>query len=536
MRSVRVANAGGYWGDDPDAVTQQVRGGPIDYLTMDYLAEITMVILQKMAAKDPTKGWATDVVPALAPVLPEVLARGIRVVTNAGGVNPQGCADALARAAAKLGLSPRIAVVSNSELDVARLAPPHADTGAPFSEISGRVEASYVYMGALAIVEALAAGAQIVVCGRVVDAALALGPLVFEHGWRWGDWDLLAAGVVAGHVIECGAQATGGNQTDWRSVPALERVGYPIAEVTADGAVTVTKHPGTGGAVTRQSVVEQLLYEIGDPRAYATPDVTADFTSIQLREESPDRVTLTGMRGAPPPQHLKAGISYAAGWKCAGTYLLGPPGARAKAEELARIFWARDGTAYEETLTEALGRDEVFLRLAVRDASRDKVEAFSRRFASYALSGPPGVTIPGGGRPPVQEVYGFWPALVADGDPDLEAATRPLPSPARTGRKWHGSLGELAFARSGDKGDKANIGVAARGEDEYRILESVLTPELVRQVFREECRGEVLRYALPNLLAFNLILSRALGGGGVVSLRSDPQGKLFAQRLLAHRV
>ncbi|HKC23160.1 MAG TPA: acyclic terpene utilization AtuA family protein [Thermoanaerobaculia bacterium] len=557
-RPIRIANAGGYWGDDPDAPRRQLLGGPIDYLTIDALAEVTMVILEKLRAKDPSRGYATDVVGSLAPLLPELARRGVRVVTNAGGVNPDACADALEAAAKTRGLSPRIAVVGGAEVDAARLAPPHADTGEPFSGIAPFVATSHAYLGARGIAMALGKGAEIVVTGRVADASLVLGPLVHEHGWRWDDWDRLAAGTIAGHVLECGAQATGGNLTDWRGIP-FDEIGYPITEVAADGRFAITKHPGSGGRVSRETVTEQLLYEIGDPRRYETPDVTADFTSIAIRDDGADRVVVEGARGTPAPVTLKAGVSWSAGWRSAGTYLVGPPDAEEKARALAQLLWKRAGR-FDETSTELFGGAHAFLRLAVRDADRQKVEAFSRRFASYALSGPPGLTIPGGGRPPVVEAFGFWPARIAresvapwvsiggeriaydESVVRSGEAERPAPRVSElseeevlaTGRRV--PLVSLAFARSGDKGDNANIGVAARSESAYRALGRVLTPDLVRSAFAAECAGEVRRCELPNLLAFNFVLTRALGGGGTLSLRSDPQGKLFAQRLLATEV
>lgn len=563
MSVVRVANAGGFWGDDLEALRQQVTGGPIDFLTLDSLAEITMAILEKMRAKDPSAGWALDVIPALAGVLGDCLARGIRIVANAGGVNPAGAAAALERIARKQGLSPRIAVVDGAALDAggSHAAPRtpgeviHAGgshvaprTPGEVSAAGAPVVSAYAYLGARPIAEALARGADVVVTGRVADASLTLGPLVATHGWRWDDWDLLAAGTVAGHVLECGVQATGGNLTDWRSVRGLARAGYPIAWVDADGTAVITKHPDTGGAVTRATVLEQLLYEIGDPRAYATPDVTADFTSIRLEDLGGDRVRIAGVRGAPPPPTLKAGILVDAGWKAAGTYLFGPPDAREKAAAMAEIAWERLGRAFEETGTE-LGPDTV--RLAVRDRDRAAVERFSRRFVSLALSGPPGVTIPGGGRPPVQEVYAFHPGAVSrdavrptvtlDGAtwevPASAAESLALPEPPREelAEPSGGSpvrLVDLAFARSGDKGNAANIGVAARSESAWARLRAGLTAERVRRALQDTGVTRVTRYELPHLMALNFVLEEALGGGGIVSLRSDPQGKLLAQRLL----
>lgn len=547
MSVVRVANAGGFWGDDPEALRQQVSGGPIDFLTLDSLAEITMAILEKMRAKDPSAGWALDVIPALAAVLGDCLARGIRIVSNAGGVNPAGAAAALERLARKHGLSPRIAVVDGAMISAggsyaAPRTPGEVGVG------SATLVSAYAYLGARPIAEALARGADVVITGRVADASLTLGPLVAVHGWRWDDWDRLAAGTVAGHVLECGVQATGGNLTDWRPVRGLARAGYPIAEVDADGVAVITKHPDTGGAVTRASVLEQLLYEIGDPRAYATPDVTADFTSVRLQDLGGDRVRISGVRGVPPPPTLKTGFLVDAGWKAAGTYLFGPPDAREKAAAMAEIAWERLGRGFEETGTE-IGSDSV--RLAVRDRDRAAVERFSRRFVSLALSGPPGVTIPGGGRPPVQEVYAFHagaiprdavrPTVSLGGETSEVPATvtesRPLPEPppeaiAEPSGGSPARLLDLAFARSGDKGNAANIGVAARGEAAWARLRAGLTAERVRRALEDTGVTRVTRYELPDLMALNFVLEGALGGGGIVSLRSDPQGKLLAQRLL----
>lgn len=542
---VRIANAGGYWGDDPDALERQLAGGPLDYVTIDYLAEITMVLLQKAKIKEATLGYATDFVPACLKALPRLLSDGVALVTNAGGVHPEACAEEVMRGASRLGLSPKVAVVRGAGLDPALFAR------------GGIVPlAAYAYLGARPIAEALARGAEVVICGRVADAALTLGPLVHRFGWSWSDWDRLAAGVVAGHVLECGAQASGGNLTDWRDVPRLAEVGYPVVEVDDEGGIVFTKAPGSGGRVSRAAIVEQLLYEIGDPAAYATPDVTVDFRGLVATEEGEERVRVTGARGVPPPPTLKAGVSDRAGWKTAGTYLFGPPDAAEKGADLARLVWMRTGTAFDETLTEILGGEEAFVRLAVRDSDRSKLERFARRFASFALSGPPGGTIPGGGLPSVQEVFSFRAASVArsavhpeiwiGGEripvPAEVSETRELPPPggetggaapagARTAR-----VGQLAFARSGDKGDIANIGVAARNADAFETLRKALTPDVVARLFRKECKGAVRRHELPGLHAFNFVLEEALGGGGIVSLRSDPQGKLFAQRLLAAEI
>jgi hypothetical protein len=323
---VRIANASGYWGDDPDALVRQVTGGPIDYVTMDFLAEITMVILQRQRARDPRAGFAYDFVEQLERALPAIAERGTSVVVNAGGINPIGCADAIETLCKQAGVSLPIGVVTGDDLlpqldalEAAGARLDHMDGERRYEEIRGRVVAANAYVSARPVVAALRGGARIVVTGRTTDAALILAPLVHEFGWAWDDWDRLAAGIAAGHILECGAQATGGNFTDWLRVPSMLDMGYPIAEAEPDGSFVVTKHPGTGGIVTVRTITEQLLYEIGDPRAYLTPDVTADFTALQLTQDGADRVRVGGARGTPPPATLKVSMVYRHGYRAAGT-------------------------------------------------------------------------------------------------------------------------------------------------------------------------------------------------------------------------
>jgi hypothetical protein len=439
-KTVRIASGQGFWGDWLEAPVRQVEGGPIDYLMMDYLAEVTMSILQKQKERDPKTGYARDVVPLLTRILPKVVERSIRVTTNAGGVNPDACAAAVAEAARGLGLGGklRIGVVSGDDilgrLDdlIARgVGLADMDTGRPLSDVRADVLSANAYLGAWPVVDALKQGAQVVITGRVTDTGLTLGPMLHEFGWKNDAWDLLAAGTIAGHINECGAQSSGGNYlAGWPNVPALEDVGYPIMETRPDGTFSVTKHPNTGGAITVESVTEQLLYEMGDPKSYITPDCVADFTSIRLESESKDRVRVSGIKGKPATEFLKVSIAYRHGFKAVGTLVYAWPDAYAKAKEADRVLRARLdrlGLKFDELLTEFVGVNathgplagapspdiaEVQLRVGVRSMNKAAVERFTRELAPLILNGPPSVTGFAGGRPKVEEIVAYWPALV----------------------------------------------------------------------------------------------------------------------------
>ncbi|MGZ8469888.1 MAG: acyclic terpene utilization AtuA family protein [Gemmatirosa sp.] len=439
-RIVRVASGQGFWGDSLDAPRQQVEGGPVDYLMLDYLAEVTMSILQKQKERDPNMGYARDFLGAIESVLPAIVDRGVRVIANAGGVNPVACAHAVLGVAAKLGAAGkvRVGVVTGDDL-LPRidelLAGGHElrnmDTGEPLSVIRDRVLSANAYIGSTPIVEALARGANVVVTGRSTDTALTMAPLRHEFGWAADDWNALAAGIVAGHILECGAQCSGGNCLhDWRNIPDLANVGYPIAEARADGSFVITKHPGTGGRVSFHSVAEQLVYEMGDPHSYITPDVVADFTSIQLEEVGPDRVRVHGIAGKPATDKLKVSIAFRSGWKAVGTLVYAWPDAMEKAQLADRVLRERLdrlGLTFDEVLTEFVGASathgalagapsadipEVQLRVGVRGGDRASVERFTREIAPLVLNGPPSVTGFAGGRPKVEEIVAYWPALV----------------------------------------------------------------------------------------------------------------------------
>ncbi len=447
---VRVASGQGFWGDSLDAPRQQVEGGQVDYLMLDYLAEVTMSILQKQKERDPKLGYARDFVGAIESVLPAVTDRGVKVVANAGGVNPPACAAAIRELADSRNLSEkvRIAVVTGDDLlgrlDELRAAGhslSNMETGEPLDAIRDDVLSANAYIGSTPIVEGLAHGANIVITGRSTDTALTMAPLRHEFEWGARDWNSLAAGIVAGHILECGAQCSGGNCLyEWRSIPDLANVGYPIAEAKRDGTFVVTKHPGTGGRVSVPSVTEQLVYEMGDPREYITPDVVADFTSIRLRHAGDDRVGVSGITGRPPTDKLKVSIAYRAGFKAVGSLVYSWPDALDKAKLADRVLRERLdrlGLHFDQVLTEFVGYSathgvlvqrelsgsvagkpfvrelpEVQLRVGVRGDDKAAVERFTREIAPLVLNGPPSVTGFAGGRPKVEEIVAYWPALI----------------------------------------------------------------------------------------------------------------------------
>jgi hypothetical protein len=576
---IRIANAGGYWGDDLAQFRRQVELGPVDFVTLDFLAEITMSIMQKQRARDPRAGFARDFIAQVEDTLPLLTSRGVRVISNAGGVNPLACRAALLAMAQSRGQAMEVAAVVGDdlmdrlgELNAAGETLDHMDDGAPFAGVRDRVSSANAYFGAWPVVEALRAGANIVVTGRCTDTGITLAPMIAAFGWAPDDWDRLAAGIVAGHIIECGAQSTGGNFTDWRRLRDYPGIGYPVIEVAADGSFVVTKHPGTGGAVTVRTVKEQLVYEMGDPRAYITPDVVADFASVRIEQAGRDRVRVWGARGRPAPGSLKVSVSYFDGWKASGALIVSGPEALAKAQAFADLFWKRLGLEFAARHVEYVGASacwgplappveapEILLRLSVRDPDRDKIERFAKLVPAVILSGPPGVAVTGG-RPQAQEVVAYWPALVRrervrpllvtrDGERALDwptpivPAPPPAPPPRAAWPRASGSartlrvpLAAVAHARSGDKGDTCNIGVIARAPEIYPWLRRTLTATLVRRRFRGICLGRVERHEAPNLWALNFLLHESLGGGGTVSLRLDAQGKTLSHALLAMEV
>jgi len=429
---IRIANGQGFWGDWLDAPVRLIEQGPIDYLTLDYLAEVTMSILQKQRQADPARGYARDFPPLIGRIAKQMLDRNVRVIANAGGVNPIACAEAVRKAAPGI----KVAIVLGDDVlnridefltkghEMRNL-----DTCAPLATIRDRILSANAYTGAFPLAEALATGAHVILAGRAADPALALAPMIHEFGWRETDWNKLAAGTVAGHIIECGTQSTGGNcQVDWQNIPDLANIGYPIVEAEPDGTFAVTKHPGTGGRVHSDIVKEQLLYELGDPKNFIAPDCTADFTTIHLADIGPDRVRVSGIQGRERPANLKLSISYANGWKSIATLVFSWPQALEKAQaadQIVRTRLKQLGLQFDEIHAEFFGANachgaiaapsdppEVQLRIGVRSADRKAIDRFTRELIPLVLSGPPGATGYGDGRPPVREIVSYWPALV----------------------------------------------------------------------------------------------------------------------------
>ncbi len=577
---VRIGGASGFWGDSAVGAPQLVRRAEVDYIVFDYLAELTMSILSRMRARSADQGYATDFVTvAMKSILREVAEKGIRVLSNAGGVNPRACAEALGALAREMGVELKIAVVEGDDLmpqlpALREQGVREMSTGQPLPE---DVLSANAYLGAPAMVRALDEGAQVVITGRCADSALALAALMHEFGWSAEDYDHLAAGSLVGHILECGCQATGGLHTDWRDVERWEDIGYPIAECRADGGFTITKPAGTGGLVTPAVVAEQMLYEIGDPGAYMLPDVVCDFTAVTMRQDGEHRVTVENARGMAPTATYKVSTTYMDGYRAIANLTVIGIDAAAKAERTAEAILARtrqmfrflNFSDYRATDIEILGAEaaygphsraraarEVVMKLAVRHDDRRALEVFAREIAPAGTSWSPGTTGISGGRPKVQPVIRLFSFLVAknavpvrvvvdgrplnvaiDGGGGFDEGLRRPMTPVAAAPPAHGAtasvpLVALAWGRSGDKGDSANIGIIARRPEFLPLLRRELTAERVGDYFAHMVKGPVERFDVPGIGGLNFLLHEALGGGGMASLRNDPLGKGLAQMLL----
>jgi hypothetical protein len=597
--TVRIGCGCGFWGDSAAGPAQLVRSGGIDFLVLDYLSEITMSLLARARQKRPELGYTTDFVTAvMTPLAREIADRRIKVVANAGGVNPRGCVDALRAALDRLNVKLSVAMVSGDDVmsEIPRLQATGAvdlETGCP---LPPDVISANAYLGAFPIAQALNNGADVVITGRCVDSALALGPLLARFGWRPSDLDRLAMGSLAGHIIECGTQATGGLFTDWRGVAdGWDDMGYPIVECSADGSFVVTKPAHTGGFVTPATVAEQITYEIHDPAAYVLPDVVCDLRAVHLEDLGQDRVRVSGARGRPPPPDYKASLTWQDGFRCMATMMIVGKGAAARGRHVAaailrrtrRMFEERGYSDYRATSIEVLGAEsmygsharrvdsrEVVLKIAVAHAEQEALELFSREIFPAATSMAQSITGFAAGRPAVQPVVRLASCLVSKSrvSVEVEVAGRSVPysiealpaetptptgpgagsthsvccssqyeysavssaasASAITGPAAEVPLRQLAWGRSGDKGDTANIGVIARRPEFMSVISAALTPQAVRAWLAHLVEGEVERFDWPGINGWNFVLRRALGGGGVASLRYDPQGKSYAQILM----
>jgi len=573
---VRIGGASGAWGDSPRAIPQLLRER-VDFLMMDYLAEVSMSLLARAKQKSPEAGFPPDFVAYLKEHLTTIAQRGIRIVSNAGGVNPRGCAAALAACCTAMGVNLRIAVVEGDDVlpYVDRLRADNVREAATAAALPDRLLTANAYLGALPIRAALDQGADIVITGRCADSALALGILMHAFGWQADDYDRLAAGSLVGHLLECGAQGVGGLHTDWQEVPNWENIGYPIAECSQDGTCVLTKPAGTGGLVIPGTVAEQVLYEIGDPAAYILPDVIADFSNVRLTQDGPDRVCVGGARGRAPTRHYKVSATYQDGYRAVATVSIVGMDAALKAERTGQALIARGRLIFAErglpdftaTHIEALGAEasygggsrargarEVLLRLVVVHPDPKCLDLFARELGSVGISFAPGTTGIYGGRPkpaPQIRLFTFFigktmmqAPVVSIGDQsyriEIPAGTDPevpIAAPAPDSEEYAGPvidvpLYRLAIARSGDKGDSANVAIIARREAYLKVLRREVTEERMAEHFRHLVQGPVQRFEVPGLHAFNFLLHNALGGGGMSSLRIDPQGKAYGQMAL----
>ncbi len=579
---IRIANAGGFWGDDLGVLRRQLEGGEVDYISSDFLAEVTMSILRKQQLKNEAMGYVGDFVDQIVDVAELMKAKKVRMLTNAGGINPLACARKILSELKKKGVDFKITVVIGDNIidRIDEFYPDKAmftdmETGDDFAHIKDNIQSANVYLGVPPLLKALESGADLILAGRVTDTSITMAPFIYELAWDLGDWDKLAAGLVAGHIIECGAQASGGNFTDWQKVKKWDNFGYPIVEMNRDGSFEVYKHENTGGLISRDTIREQLVYEMGDPKHYISPDVVADFSQLVLKEIAPNRVLVQNAKGHPSTHFLKVSMAYKDGYKAVSSIVISGGRVLNKAKEFEKIFWGRLNIDFKKTNTEYVGYNschqdlvedidpnEILLRFSVYDDDLEKIKAFSTSIAPLILSGPPGVAVIGG-RSRGQQVMTYWPTLipktliqttvhVLDFEGNIqesyeidsvlgnEADYKPEESQSQKSEldeyaqmeMSEVALRSVCMARSGDKGDTFNIGVLARSEAIYNYLKVKLNSDVVKTMFTGICKGKVKRYELDNLLALNFLLEESLDGGGTKSLMIDAQGKTMASALL----
>ncbi|WP_321282047.1 acyclic terpene utilization AtuA family protein [Marinifilum fragile] len=584
---IRIANAGGFWGDDLGVLRRQLEGGEVDYISSDFLAEVTMSILRKQQLKNEALGYVTDFVDQIVDVADLMKSKGVRMITNAGGINPIGCARKILSELEKKGVSLKIAVVDGDnivdridEFYPAKANFKNMDSGDDFESIIQNIQSANVYLGVPPLLKALESGADLILAGRVTDTSVTMAPMIYELGWELNDWDKLAAGLVAGHIIECGAQSTGGNFTDWEKVERWDNMGYPIVEMKQNGDFTVYKHENTGGLISVDTIREQLVYEMGNPDQYISPDVVADFTHLKLEELESNKVLVSGAKGYPSTPYLKVSMAYEDGYKATSSIVISGGRVLNKAQEFEKIFWDRLDTDFLKKNTEFVGYNachqhladhidpnEILLRLSVYDTDVAKIRDFSMSIAPLILSGPPGVAVTGG-RARMQQVITYWPTLIPkecitstvhvlneqgeviesndigsvlgyEEELTFKEASEHTDyiNPAwEEDRLITVALRDICLGRSGDKGDTVNIGVLARSEEIYQYLKHDLTAEKLSEMFFGMVKGKIHRYEIDNLLALNFLLEESLDGGGTKSLMIDAQGKTFATALLNQEI
>lgn len=580
-KTVRVGCHSGFWGDTETAAVQLVRHGNVDYLVSDYLAEVTMSIMAAQKLRNPQAGYATDFVTAvMAPLAREIAEKKIRVVTNAGGVNPQACRDAVLKACEAAGVKLKVAIVTGDDIlprveEFRAAGVREMDTGA---ELPAKIVSMNAYLGGFPIARALDEGADVVITGRCVDSAVTLGALIHAFGWGMDDYDRLAAGTLCGHIIECGAQCNGGNFTDWRLVPDYDNMGFPVAEVEADGTFVLGKPENTGGLISTATVAEQMLYEIGDPRAYIVPDVVCDFTGATYEQVGKDRVRVAGAKGRPATDTYKVSTTWPDGFKFSSIFMLGGREAAAKGRHSAesiikktrRLFAEKNMADYRDVSIEVIGSEatygphsrtadarEVVVKIAAKHDQKEALSLLGREIAPMSTGGVVGMAGSfGAGRVSPSPVIRMFSCLVPKSmvpvTVEVDGRAIPMQEGARSGGFTPASLpterppapalpaGDtatvpliaLAYGRSGDKGDNANIGIFARKPEYEPILDSEVTEEAVATYFAHRINGKVTRWRLPGIKGFNFLLRQALGGGGMASLKADPLAKAFAQMLL----
>ncbi len=591
QKNVRIGCASAFWGDTANAAHQLVKGGELDYLVFDYLAEMTLSIMAGAQMKNPAAGFAPDFISTLKPLLGQIKSQGIKVCSNAGGINARACADALAKVVAESGLDLVIAIVEGDNLTSTFQSNQQQKTNI-VDMYSGQALPDHLtsinaYLGAPSITAALASGADIVITGRVVDSAVALGPLVHEFGWSWQDYDRLAQGSLAGHVIECGTQATGGNFTDWHLVKdGYANMGFPIIECHEDGSFIVSKCSGTGGLVSCDTVAEQILYEIGNPEAYLLPDVTCDFSQVSLEQVATDQVRVSGAKGRPCSDQYKVSATYMDGYRSNATFMMGGIDAGEKGQVVADAIIQRVSGLlklkgmddFNDVDIEVLGTEatygaqamdsmsqprEVVVKIATSHQDRKALQIFGSEIAQAATAMAPGITGLVGGRPKPSPRLCLFSFLIdkrdispsyrlintRDDKPQSVAVSvgqttdtlkstwndNPLPRSLNDSPDFTIPLIKLALGRSGDKGNHCNIGIIARDKRYLPYIEEALTPHRITEYFAHllSDRSEVSRYQLPEMKSINIVITHCLGGGGMASLRIDPQGKALAQQLLS---